>query len=240
MIRYFCRKDLSWREKLIPGTLVAHCLFDFDLEFVAVFMLLLALMEPEQAKLLPKRKPTALLQGGFAVVAAVSLYMCAALGLAYFEVRDAAQALYPFHTSSMLQMLEQELDLGRANELADQILAQNDHCFGAYSVKSKYAYSQGDFGQVIQYKRLALAENPFEQKEYEEYCRMLMNGIGLYEQKGDTQSVQICQQELVAVKAQFDANRDRLSYLGSRIDTQPVLTLPEDVVSYIDSIGGEP
>ena len=99
--------------------------------------------------------------------------------------------------------------------------------------KSKYAYSQGDFGQLIQYKRLALASNPFEQKEYVEYCRMLMNGISLYEQNGDQQSADICRQELLAVKAQFDENRQRLSFLGSRIDTQPVLTLPEDILEAI-------
>lgn len=237
LIRYFCRKDISWREKLIPGTIVAHSLFDFDLQFVAIFMLLVVLMEPEQGSCSASSKVNTIKQGAFALVAAVCLYMGVTLGLSYFECRTVAQMLYPYNSMNMVQMLQQEVDLDKANGLADQILAQNDHCFGAYSVKSKYAYSQGDFSQLIYYKRLALAENPFEQTEYVEYCQMLMNGIAVYEQNGDNQSADICRQELVAVYTQFSQNRHRLSYLGSRIDTQPVLKLPEAIVSYVEAIG---
>lgn len=236
VVAYFCRKDISFQEKLIPGTVLAHCLFDFDLQFVAVFVLLLVLMEPTKGSVSELKKADKALQGVFGVVCAVGVYMSLALGLAYFEARQISNVLYPFNTQNKLQMLEQEPELGRANALADQILKQNAHCYPAYSIKSKYAYSQGDFAAVIQYKKLVLRENPFDHRELEEYCRMLMAGIPLYTQAGDDQSAQICRQELLAVKAHWEGNAQRLSFLGKRIDTQPVLKIPQDIAAYIEKI----
>ena len=236
MVAYFFRKDVSVKDKLIPATVLAHCLFDFDLQFVAVFLLLLTLMEPCKGTVSVLKKPKKILLAAGGMVAAVGLYMTLALGLGYFEVRKLSDTLYPYNTQNKLQMLEQELDLGKANALADEILAQNDHCYAAYSIKSKYAYSQGDFASMMQYKQLAIQENPFEALELEEYCRMLMAGIPLYEQAGDAQSVKICQQELLWVKEHWEGNAQRLSFLGKRIDTQPVTRLPQDILEYIQNI----
>ena len=65
---------------------------------------------------------------------------------------------------------------------------------------------------------------------------MLMAGIPLYTQAGDDQSAQICRQELLAVKAHWEGNAQRLSFLGKRIDTQPVLKIPQDIAAYIEKI----
>lgn len=241
VIAWFCRKDITWRQKLLPATILAHCLFDFDLQFVALFILLLLLLNPEKGSTVVVKKGLPGIRICAGILAAMGLYMAVALGLAFFEQRTVSDKLYPYNTANKLQMLETEKDLSRADALAEQILKQNSHCYGAYSICSQYAYSQGDFAKVIQYKNKALQLNPFDHTEYEEYCRMLINVISLYEKEKDENSVKICQQELVAVKELLESNRQRLSFLGKRIKDQPITQLPEDIVYYIDNrIGGAP
>lgn len=235
IIVYFCRKDISVRQKLIPATVLVHCLFDFDLQFVSMFLLLLLLLEPERGSTVVLKKGTGAVRAFAGVLTAMGIYMTLSLGLSYFEVRELSDTLYPFDTRNKLEMLEKEADMDRANALAEDILKQNDHCYPAYSIKAKYAYSKGDFAGVIQYKNLAIRENPFNHTEYEEYCRMLINGISLYQQAGDENSVKICQQELVAVRQLLESNEQRLSGLGSMINDQPVTQLAEDIVYYIDN-----
>ena len=48
VIAWFCRKDTPARQKLIPAAVLAHCLFDFNLQFLAMFLVLILLLEPEK------------------------------------------------------------------------------------------------------------------------------------------------------------------------------------------------
>lgn len=241
VIAYFCRKDLTWRQKLLPATMLAHCVFDFDLQFVALFILLILFLEPEKGSVVVVKKGLPGIRVCAAVLAAMGVYMAVALGLAFFEQRTVSHQLYPYNTANQLQMLEVEEDLTRADALAEQILGHNSHCYGAYSIRAKYAYSVGDIAKMVQCKNEAIRLNPFNHTEYEEYCRWLINVIGLYEKQGDTQSVQLCQKELVEVKELLESNQQRLSFLGKRIQDQPVTELAEDIIYYIDNrIGGAP
>ena len=157
--------------------------------------------------------------------------------LAHFGSRDLADTLYPYNTQNKLSILEQTEDLETANILADEILAQNTQFFAPYSIKAKYAYSQGDFATLIKQQHAALERNPFSHTEYEAYCKMLISGIDLYRKAGDSQSMEICKKELLAARDQLAANADRLSPLGKMINDQPVLVLPLEIRDYINKLG---
>lgn len=237
VIAFFFRKNVSAGHKILVGTLCAHTLFDFNLQFIGVFFLLLILLSRGQKKTavtLPKA-----MGAGFAVTALAVLYMGVALCLSHWGALEASDRMYPWNTQNKLSMLEKTEDLTTANTIADEILAQNTHHYAAYSAKAKYAYSQGDFEQLIRYKGQVFRLNPFGHEEYEEYCMMLMNGIMLYERAGDDVSVKICRQALLSAAKSLAANKTRLSTLGSMIADQPVVTLSPMVQDYIEKIKGE-
>ena len=236
MITWFFRKDVTPARKIIAGAVCLHSLFDFDLQFVAVLMLLLLLTDTD-AKLTEGKK-TLPWRVGTAAAAAVCLYMTVTLALGHFGAYRVSDELYPFNTRNKLTMLEQETDLVKANELADEILETNTDYFAPYTIKAQYAYSQGDFGSLIQYKKQVFERNPFDHTQYEEYAQMLINGIALYTQAGDTASAGICRQELLSVPKLLEANADRLSALGKRITDQPVTELSSQLQKQIAQIGG--
>lgn len=223
--RWFFRKDVTPAKKVTVGTLCLHSLLDFNLQFVAMFLLLLALMDAPGKQV--RWKASGLLSGTVAGLAALSLYMAIPLGLAQWGQREAAHKLYPYDTQNMLSMIEQETDLSRAAALADKILKQNTAHFGAYTVKAKQSYSQGDFAALFTYKEAVFRANPFDHREYEEFCQMLLNGIAAYQKAGDVASVKACRQQLSVTVKRLAQNEKRLSKLGAMIKDQPITKLSQ-------------
>ena len=238
IIGWLCKKEVPSADKIILGAVCLHSLFDFNLQFVGVFMLLLILLSAFDPKKELVLQPGKLLKTGFAAVMVVGLYMGAALMLAHFGQRELSDTMYPYNTNNQLSMLEQEQDLEKADDLAEKILRHNSRFYAPYSIRARYYYSKGDFGTMIQYARAALERSPFQQSEYENYCKMLITGIDLYEKNGDAQSAQICRQELISVYRQFLEMPQRLSPLGKRIKDQPIGSLDPQITDYIRQLSG--
>ena len=149
-----------------------------------------------------------------------------------------SETLYPYNTRNKLTILEQATEPEDVEALCDDILKQNSVCYVPYSLKAQLNFTRGDIPGMIEYYRAALVRNPFAHTEYEYYCRMLMQSIQLYQQRGDTKSALICKQELLAVAQQLSENTERLSPLGKLIVDQPVTTLPQDILQFINQLGG--
>ena len=216
LIRWFLKKSIPAGDKVVAGALCFHALLDFDLQFMAMGMLLLLLTHRTSGEKQIVIKNTFSVKAILTVVLALSLYMATALGLAHIGQRTLADTLYPYNTANMLVMLEDAEDMKQANELAERILRQNQKYYPPYGVKAKYCYSRGDFAGLIENRNKGFQANPFGYGQYQEYCEMLISGIEAYAQAGDWESVKICQQELLAAQAKLAANAHRLSHLGKK------------------------
>lgn len=221
-------------KRVILGVMALHGCFDFNLQFVAMFMLLLLFTDYAAGKEYTV-KPRGAVVGVCSFLAAVSLYFGTSLTLSHFGAYQAAFSVYPLDTRSQTQLLLKETDLQKADAMADDILTRNESVTVAYSVKARYAYSKGDFAKVIEYKQQIFDRTTFAYEEYEEYCYMLINGFALYRQAGDTYSAQICAKELKAAADSVHTAENRLSSLGAKIKDQPETQLPEDIEKYLES-----
>ncbi len=239
IIKNIFYKGTPFYKKVAIVSICAHSFFDFDLQFIAVFFLLILLLDNENGKTITIKKNTVILRSILILLAALNLYMGSHLVLAYFEQNNAAETLYPFNTDVKISSLETQSDLEIANSTADEILKQNTSSFIPYSVKAKYYYSIGDFNSLIQTKRMVFELNPYEYTEYEEYCQMLINGISFYQKLGDNASIKYCQQELINTKKTLEQNINSLSPLGKKIKDQPTAELPDEILYYITQIEKE-
>lgn len=237
IVSYFVQKKIPLADKLVVAALCLHSLFDFNLQMIGMFFVLLLLLDrPDAKSQTVKVKPLG--KAALVCLTAVSLYMGAALLLSHLGHWQVADQLYAYNTRNTLSMLEQETDIEKANTLADRILSYNKQYFAPYSIKAKYSYSKGDFTSVIQNKQAVFERNPFEYREYEEYCQMLLTGIDLYRKAGDTKSAQFCLQQLLQTQNMLSANAGRLSTLGKMIDDQPVTELSAELQQQIQKMGG--
>lgn len=236
--RYLCKKSISLTDKIIVAVFTLHTMFDFNLQFVGMFLLYLTLLKDEEGRVFTIHH-TAALKTGISVMAAVSLYMCIPLALCRFAAYQASYTLYPYNTRNTLLLLEQQKDVNKADEIAQKILTYNTQYYAPYSIRAKQAYSQGDFVSVMENKREVFSRNRFRYGEYREYGVMLANGIVAYEKMGDHSSAAILRKELQSLKEQVESLDKRVSKLGSMIDEQPVLGLPDNVLQYLEQSDGE-
>lgn len=235
VVSFFFKKSVPLADKVIAGVFVLHSMFDFNLQFIGMFLLFVLLVHDNGGKTILLHNLSAC-KIALPILFVIQVYMCVALGLSQFTAYQAADVLYPYNTRNKLLLLEQQEDVTVANQIADEILEQNTHYYAPYSIKAKYAYSKGDFVGVIRHKKAVFERNVFRYTEYKEYCIMLINGIIAYEQMGDADSANILKQELLTAKQKIESNRDRLSKLGGMIQEQPVVTLPEDILEYIKNL----
>lgn len=228
--KWFFAKTVTPTRKILVGAVCLHSLFDFNLQFVGMFLLLLLLTDvPGKTE----QKKTLGISAG--AVAAVSLYMAVALFGGYVGANNLAD-LYPGNTRQLLSQLEKATTAEQGSVLSDRILKINSHYYAPYLMKGKYAYSQGDFGQVIRNYNLAIEKNPFDHTLYEEYGKYLLVGIELYGKAGDKNSAASCARELMGLADRLKANETRLSPLGKKIADQPVTELSAPLQEAIRSL----
>ncbi len=233
IVSYLFKKHIPLADKLIVAAFMLHSMFDFNLQFISMFMLFLALLNVNDGKQIELKCLSALKLASFLFIL-INTYMCVSLALSQFTAYNASNTLYPFNTRNKLLLLEQQEDVTVANEIADDILKYNTYYYAPYSVKAKYCYSKGDFIGVIENKNAVFLRNRFRYTEFKEYGIMLVNGILAYEQMGDNASADILKKELISLKNGMESNRDKISKLGSMINEQPITTLPDEILKYID------
>ncbi len=239
IIMTLINKEVPFSNKLIMLVLLVHACFDFDLMYIAIFMMLLLFLKPKQFKTVSLRyKPVS-----FIPILAVLLSLCLFFGsiqaLMRFEQYDIVRRVYDHDTVGDIELIKETEDVKAANEIADKILKRNSYVAFAYSIKARYAYSMGDFANVIKYKKLTIETAPFSYAEYWEYGKMLMNGIKLYENAGDTKSAGICKKELINLSDRMEQQKNNLSEYGSKISFQPILYLPKEMREYVSELKGE-
>lgn len=235
IIKSFFRKGNSAGKRIILLTVFLHCLFDFDLQFISMFFILLLFLSYNDGKQFELKKG-AVFVFSFVITGLLSLYFAVALGLAHFGFNQAADSMFPGNTQNKVDLLIAEDDIVAQNEIADRIISQNEYVQIAYSAKARYAFSQGDFESLISYKNKIFQIAPFSYDEYEDYCYMLIQGIQLYKQAGDEYSTEVCEQQLLKTADRLDRLDDKLSNLGRKIVDQPKTDLPDDIVKYINSL----
>lgn len=206
-------------------TLLAHCLFDFDLAFGSLFLVLFLLLDWEggRERSLRLRLPLRLTA---AVCAAATLYLGLAAALAEDLRPELGLKLYPRHTLALMNTLPDLPDSAAMAERADRILRLDDSVTLAWDAKALYAYQQGDFEAFILAKREALRCSPYAQEEYDDALEKLRIGEQLYLQAGDSASAEICRQEAQRVIEGLQTVLDTTDPLAWRLADKPALSVP--------------
>lgn len=222
--------------KIILATVFLHCLFDFNLQFVAMFFVIILFLDYDSGKKKLIKKHTKGICVTAGILAVLSLYFGISLFVSWLGYNEIAEKIYPYNTTNSLMLLQKEKDTQKAYLLAEDIIERNEYAYIAYSVKSRYVYSKGEFSKVIECKDRILEIAPFQSHEYEEYAQMLAKGIELYSKSGDEYSVEVCTEKIISVKEKVDGIEERLSTLGKLIKDQPEVELSREMREYIESL----
>lgn len=220
-------KRTDFRQKILLLIVFGHSLFDFDLEFTAVFFVLVLAMdyEPFNLKAIPCNK--ILVTCISALLIMTSVYFGCVNTLNLFGKYKEVDKIYGHDTIAKMHLITTEENAGALVKYADEIIDENGYLAIAYDVKANDAYKNGDFKKVIEYKKKAIECAPYSLVEYIDYCDKLIVGASLYSGANDMASAEYCMKEFVKVESMLEDVKQKTSSLGWKIYDKPQLDLPE-------------
>lgn len=220
-----CLIRSGWKRRILLAFFLLHCAMDFDLQFMALGLILLAIPEPEGREFKI---------GKFAAVVccllltACCLYFGTAAALQRLGVHRAAVTLYPGETLSQIEILKEEDTPDGMGARADAILRSNRTVSLAWSAKARTAAAHGDLDGMMFAKREAIRLARFDRAEYLDYIDLLAEAQEAWTARGDTAKAAQCDSEMRAVLSSMEEAEASLSGLGRSVPQQPDMSLPPE------------
>lgn len=254
VVRAFIKADFQY--KILITMLTLHLLFDFDMQFVSMSILLLAVvmkysgpvLKKKPAKSAKKRssKASAGKQdiSGVLTIQIISAVIIAGLsvtvGLAtffnYINDYKTAVKIYPSYTEAQKMLLVSCDTTEEMDKIADSILSHNPDYSLANNAKARIAFSSGDILGMMEYKEKAIRYNRYSLDEYLDYFDMLNYSISLYAQSEDYESAEYCIDKCLNLAEQIKSVDAGTSRLGRMIDDKPELELPAEYAEFIATL----
>lgn len=239
LLRRLLARKTPAMQRMLLFAICAHSMLDFDLQFLSIFFVLFLTMDPEEGKEIvwqwkkPNRRALFLSAGA---LAAVCLYLGAALFAGYRKNDALAARLYPGYTPSQLVLLAEARTPQEAEARADAILRRNESVALVWDAKALVGATQGDFETMVQYKRQALDCAPYVLTEYLDYFQLLRRAIETCQKQGEAGRAALYAKRLLEIPDLLDAVKARTSPLAWKIQDQPKLELPEEYAAYLNSL----
>ncbi|MCM1222600.1 MAG: hypothetical protein NC548_49865 [Lachnospiraceae bacterium] len=189
------------KNRLILSAIAIHCLVDFDLEFTAMWFLILLSWDMYHGKVIniAAGGKTAFYKILAGLLSAAALYTGIAMLPGYLGNARLSAALLPFYTEAKKEVLTQETDVSHAKQLTAELLQQNKYTAEAYDILAAAAYQQGDFLKMAEYKKESIALQKYNLDAYERYVVLLSSAIETVIADEDTQTLQILMQYVIDV-----------------------------------------
>jgi hypothetical protein len=232
LVKTFLSKAVGRSKKMMLAVITLHGLLDFDLAYGAMLCIVYLLMNEALLSGRWKQK-TLRLRGtaaaGLAVLGCFAVYMSVPLLARYSNHPQLARAWYRYDTEANLVLLSEASDENTVEELADQILAQNDTCALAYYGKAMAADIREDYRSMIRYQKQSIKRNYFDYEEYYNFAVMLYDGLQYAYQQGDDKIYQLCEKELKSIPDAMEQAKKKQSALGKTIQDQPQLKITDEL-----------
>ena len=236
--RRFFQKGVDFKTRMLIFVITAHSLFDFNLQFVFVFMLYLAVLNKNEGKEINIKKSAIILIPA-TVFVIISIYLSVAQGFYYAGDYETADEIYPNFTEAKIKRLTIVEDADEMCILSNEILDLNQSNSLAYSAKANYFFAKGDVVSSLEQMNSAIKNAPFAYSEYEKTVYILQTAIQMYESAGDLNSAEYCKTELIALNDRLEGLKNKVSFLGSRIADQPTTEFSKEIKEYIEGLKNE-
>jgi tetratricopeptide (TPR) repeat protein len=214
------------RNRMCIAVILIHCLFDFDLQYTSMWMILILLCSFETKLKILEINKAFLHFVPSAVLTVFFIYFTILFMMEYLGNYEKAVAMYPAFTEAKCSLLMETGDADRARELADNILASNSHISTAYDAKALAAYSEGDIEQFCTYKEKVLEIEKYDITQYEDYVLLLYGAAEDAYNAGDEELMEFCLERVQSVPEKLlEELKENTSPLAYKIKDKPVFEM---------------
>lgn len=234
-LKVLVSRKISPYDRLLLLILLGHCMLDFDLQFLLIWVLLLSVADEDSGRQVIVKK--GILP---AILCVCVLLFSTWLGVADFLHSNGrylqASAVLPVHTDSLVARLGQPMLPEERTETADRILLLNPASSAAWGAKADAAMASGKVLQMIDCKKQMLRCSPYEIQEYYDYFQKLYKAMQMYLEAGDRVSAAYCANRLLEIPVMLKEAEAQLDPLDRKTIVRQVMTLPEEYQRVLDKL----
>ncbi|MDO5146844.1 MAG: O-antigen ligase family protein [Eubacteriales bacterium] len=236
----------SFESRLLFAVWGIHLFFDFDMEFMSMWYLLLLFVDFNYGKelYLPMsgesgtagRTKQRVIPSLVTVSVFLALYLSAGMLPRYIGRADWSSSILPFYTESNAELLSQEKDIGKAKALALKIKKQNPYVPECYDILTVASFMEGRYEEMAVYKKKAIQLQKYNLDAYEKYLMFLSKAIDSANTKGDMGTVVKLLPLVTEVPELLDDVEKNTTPLAFKTKDIPQFELSEDMQVYIKQV----
>ncbi len=226
VVKGFFSKHATAATRLILATLVIHSVVDFDLEFIAMYFILVCLLDLDSGREVTFKLPIFAEIVPSAIIYAFCVYVGIVCLFMHNYVYETAYKLCPWDTESEVYIMARTGDMEEKARLAGDILSRNRYVAEAWAVLAQAAYDDGDISAYIEYQCEAISLERYDMNLYSDYFYGLEAFYNGYEAEGDIDGMMLCLSEIEDIGVmleELEAGTDSLmlGQYGSQDFTMP-------------------
>lgn len=190
-------KSNSNIKKTVLLIIALHSMIDYDLQFMAIWCILLLCFNFDREKLIEfKGKIFAI----FISVAVIILNFVIGMSAYYNFIGMHDRSVYYYkNTSSMIVLMSRTNDQQNGYNYAKKILEMNDAVFEANHVLSNIYAANKEYDKSIEQMELVLKKDPREMENYENYITLCDTAYKFYNEEGNEKSANKCREKILSV-----------------------------------------
>lgn len=229
-------KKVDALEKLILGIILIHACFDFDLQFIIIFFILLMTLDIGKAKAVESKgiRNAVIISTGIFCLG----YLLVSMGLyaTHNGNNSFGLKILSFNTEAKVALLIESSTTEDIDYWADAILAGNKYVTLAYEGKVFVAVQKNDFENMVNYEQKAIKCAKYDIKKYEVYLQMLEKTMNHYNDLGDRNNLLKYANDAFDIPDALKKLEETTSPLAFQIDDKPVFTLSQNSQIYIEKL----
>lgn len=228
-------QNVKKENKIILGLIIAHSLFDFDLQYIAIFLILILCIDIYDGK---KTKFISIdykiIGNAFIAISTVfSLYLAVSMSFQYFNLTDLSIKLLPFYTEAKVAKLQNIENIKEGTQLAKSIEKSNSNLSIIYDVYALNEMEKHNYDQMINYKEQSLNLQRYNIEAYDSYINMLYICLDYYQNDSTMQNKYIG--KIKEVPKTLNKLKKETDNLAFKIHDQPSFELSKQSKEIIDS-----
>ena len=231
------KKRISARNRCLIAVIFIHSLFDWDMQFTALLMILTLVIELDTDK--KEVSVTGAGKGAAAAAGSFAIAACLWLGTAaYFEYignYETAAKVYPGLTTSQMQMINSAADSERF-ELAKSICSRNDYCVIALQAMAENVLNEGKFAEAERYAFMAMKAGRYNSRGYEFYIQIMDYALNMLKEAGDEEGMYAALMHIAGIPSQIEKVKASTSPYADLLYNRPEIRLDDIYTKYLEKV----
>ena len=235
-IRMILKMKRGSRNQLVMIVMLLHSLFDYDFQFMIIWMTVILFLDFHNIKegKVPAFTRTCLVLAG--IMMSVLAGIVGTSDVIYMRGNsELALRIYSGNMQARITMFSESKDASEMRTQAEEILQRNKHIAVAYSAMARVALAEGDVQTFIKDKLTAIKLAPYQYDEYVDYLDTLLYCADEYLSTNDMESAKTCIFRASQIPKLLEKVEKNTSNISWKINDLPKVKLSHENLSRLEA-----